>query len=74
MRPGSWPPTRAGDAAEELRGGRLICTVPLPVIDRIVFDPILSEAKRAAFEATSYEDVTRVYVQYAERNWEDARL
>ena len=48
-----------GDAAEELRGGHLICTVPLPVIDRIVFDPILSAAKRAAFAATSYQDVTR---------------
>ena len=59
-----------GAAAEELRGGHLICTVPLPVIDKIVFDPVLSAAKRAAFEATSYEDVTRVYVQYAERNWE----
>ena len=59
-----------GGAAGELRGGHLICTVPLPVIDRIVFDPILSAAKRAAFEATSYQDVTRVYVQYAERNWE----
>ncbi|WP_423928059.1 flavin monoamine oxidase family protein [Candidatus Palauibacter sp.] len=59
-----------GDAAEELKGSHLICTVPLPVIDKIVFDPILSEAKRAAFEATSYQDVTRVYVQYAERNWE----
>ncbi len=63
-----------GDAAEELRGARLICTVPLPVIDQIVFDPVLSEAKRAAFEATSYEDVTRVYVQYAERAWEDGGL
>ena len=63
-----------GDAAEELGGRQLICTVPLPVIDRIVFDPILSAAKRAAIEATSYEDVTRVYVQYAERNWEDHGL
>ena len=61
-------------AAEELRGTHLICTVPLPVIDKIVFDPILSAAKRAAFEATSYEDVTRVYVQYAERSWEDHGL
>ena len=59
-----------GDKAEELRGSHLICTVPLPVIDKIVFDPILSEAKRAAFAATSYADVTRVYVQYAERSWE----
>ncbi|WP_310757328.1 FAD-dependent oxidoreductase [Candidatus Palauibacter soopunensis] len=63
-----------GDAAGELRGGHLICTVPLPVIDKIVFDPILSAAKRAAFEATSYQDVTRVYVQYAERNWEEDGL
>ena len=62
------------DAAEELRGDHLICTVPLPVIDKIVFDPVLSEAKRAAFEATSYQDVTRVYVQYAERVWEDHGL
>ena len=59
-----------GGAAKELRGSHLICTVPLPVIEKIVFDPVLSEAKRAAFEATSYQDVTRVYVQYAERSWE----
>ena len=64
----------AGGAAAELRGDRLICTVPLPVIDRIAFDPVLSAAKRAAFAATSYEDVTRVYVQYADRAWEDHGL
>ena len=63
----------SGDG-EELHGSRLICTVPLPVIDKIVFDPILSEAKRAAFEATSYMDVTRVYVQYAKRSWESDGL
>ena len=63
-----------GDAAGELRGDRLICTVPLPVIDRIAFDPVLSAAKRAAFAATSYQDVTRVYVQYADRIWEDHGL
>ncbi len=63
-----------GHAADELRGSRLICTVPLPVIDRIVFDPVLSESKRAAFEALSYADVTRVYVQYEQRIWEDDGL
>ena len=62
-----------GDA-QKLRGKHLICTVPLPVIDKIVFDPVLSEAKRAAFEATSYVDVTRVYVQYAQRSWESDGL
>ncbi|MCY3771292.1 MAG: FAD-dependent oxidoreductase [Gemmatimonadetes bacterium] len=59
-----------GPAAQELRGSHLICTVPLPVIDKIEFDPVLSEAKQAAFEALSYQDVTRVYVQYAQRIWE----
>lgn len=63
-----------GAAVAELRGDRLICTVPLPVIDRIAFDPVLSAAKRAAFAATSYEDVTRVYVQYADRVWEEHGL
>ncbi len=64
----------SGNAAEELRGSHLICTVPLPVIDKIVFEPGLSEAKRAAFAATSYADVTRVYVQYAKRSWESDGL
>ena len=59
-----------GASTEELKGSYLICTVPLPVIDRIVFEPTLSEEKRAAFEALTYWDVTRVYVQYADRIWE----
>ena len=59
-----------GASTEELKGSYLICTVPLPVIDQIVFEPTLSEEKRAAFEALPYEDVTRVYVQYADRIWE----
>ena len=42
-----------GASTEELKGSYLICTVPLPVIDQIVFEPTLSEEKRAAFEATS---------------------
>ena len=63
-----------GPAGHELRGSRLICTVPLPVISRIEFDPALSAEKLAAFEATSYQDVTRVYVQYAQRIWGRRRI
>ena len=59
-----------GASTEELKGSYLICTVPLPVIDQIVFEPTLSAEKRAAFEALPYQDVTRVYVQYADRIWE----
>ena len=63
-----------GGAAKELRGSHLICTVPLPVIDRIEFEPALSTAKRGAIAATTYADVTRVYVQYAQRIWEEDGL
>ncbi len=63
-----------GPATKELRGRKLICTVPLPVIDKIEFDPVLSASKQSAFEATTYQDVTRVYVQYAQRIWEDDGL
>ncbi len=63
-----------GNGGEELKGSRLICTVPLPVIDKIEFVPALSAAKLAAFEALSYVDVTRVYVQYAQRIWEEDGL
>ena len=66
--------TYESGGAKEVKGSKLICTVPLPVIDKIVFDPVLSAAKRAAFEATSYSDVTRVYVQYAQRSWESDGL
>ena len=62
-----------GASTEELKGSYLICTVPLPVIDKIAFEPTLSEEKQTAFEATPYEDVTRVYVQYAGRSWEGQR-
>ena len=63
-----------GNGGEEVKGSHLICTVPLPVIDKIEFIPALSAAKLAAFEALSYQDVTRVYVQYAQRIWEEDGL
>ena len=63
-----------GGDGEELRGNHLICTVPLPVINKIEFEPALSTAKQGAIAATSYADVTRVYVQYAQRIWEEEGL
>ena len=64
----------AGSSTGELEGRHLVCTVPLPVIDRIGFEPTLSEEKSAAFAALGYDDVTRVYVQYESRIWEDDGL
>ncbi|MCY3554941.1 MAG: FAD-dependent oxidoreductase, partial [Gemmatimonadetes bacterium] len=61
----------ASGIGKELRGSHLICTVPLPVIDKIEFEPVLSIAKRGAFASVNYADVTRVYIQYAQRIWEE---
>ncbi|MFW6199493.1 MAG: flavin monoamine oxidase family protein, partial [Gemmatimonadota bacterium] len=60
--------------SEELEADHLICTVPLPVLDRIRFDPVLSTAKREAVRSLGYWDVTRVFVQYDERPWEGEGL
>lgn len=61
-----------GDASSDtLRADHLICTVPLPVLDRIEFEPGLSEEKREAMASLDYWDVTRVYIQYERRVWAD---
>ncbi|MDX1567540.1 MAG: FAD-dependent oxidoreductase, partial [Longimicrobiales bacterium] len=63
-----------GAGSVELTADHLICTVPLPVLDRIRFEPSLSPGKQAAMEALGYWDVTRVFVQYDGRPWEDDGL
>lgn len=65
------PGSAAGDT---FRADHLVCTVPLPVLDRIEFSPALSEEKRAAIEELGYWDVTRVYIQYGRRIWEEDGL
>jgi monoamine oxidase len=50
---------------------RVLCTVPLPVLQRIRFDPQLSSAKRdAADGGFAYTPSTRVFAQFGERYWE----
>jgi monoamine oxidase len=51
---------------------RAICTVPLPVLERISFSPELSAEKRAASDGGyDYRPATRVFVQFSQRFWED---
>lgn len=53
-----------------LSADRVLCTVPIPVLDRIHFDPPLSSEKaRAAAGEFDYRPSTRVFVQVAERFW-----
>ena len=54
---------------------RVLCTVPLPVLNKIDFKPLLSAEK---VDATSggynYAASTRVFVQFKERFWESEGL
>ena len=56
-------------------GDRVLCTVPLPVLNKIDFTPSLSAEK---VDATSggynYATSTRVFVQFKERFWESDGL
>ena len=52
-------------------GDRLLCTVPLPVLNRIEFTPSLSVEKIDAMSGGyNYAASTRVFFQFRERFWE----
>ncbi len=54
----------------EFTGDRALCTVPLPVLNRIQFSPQLSPEKLdAASGGYNYAASTRVFLQFAERFW-----
>jgi monoamine oxidase len=63
--------TLRGDGGWSLEGDRVLCTVPLPVLNKIRFLPELSPAKRAAAGGGfAYMPSTRVSVQFSTRFWE----
>ena len=52
-----------------------LCTVPLPVLNRIQFSPQLSDAKvEASTGGYDYAASTRVFMQFANRFWESEGL
>lgn len=54
----------------EIATDRVLCTTPVPVLDRIEFDPPLSAEKiRAAQGAFDYRASTRVFVELGRRFW-----
>ncbi len=56
-------------------GDRVLCTVPLPVLNKIEFSPSLSAEKKAAMSGGySYAPSTRVFVQFKTRFWESDGL
>ncbi|NET61445.1 MAG: NAD(P)-binding protein [Symploca sp. SIO2E6] len=55
----------------QLTADRVLCTVPLPVMENITFSPPLSPAKqRAIAGGYNYRPSTRMFVEFPERFWE----
>lgn len=59
----------------EYIGDRVLCTVPLPVLNRIQFSPQLSAEKiKASKGGYNYAASTKVFLQFANRSWEGEGL
>ncbi|NQZ82325.1 MAG: FAD-dependent oxidoreductase [Colwellia sp.] len=55
---------------EQYLADRVLCTVPLPVLNKISFTPPLSDQKTLASNGGyDYTDSTRLYTQFSERFW-----
>ncbi len=55
---------------EQYLADRVLCTVPLPVLNKISFTPPLSDEKTLASNGGyDYTDSTRLYTQFSERFW-----
>ncbi len=62
-------------SGHEYEGDYLICTVPLPVMGRIIFEPQLSAKKQLAINGGyNYRPATRMFVEFPERFWHQEGL
>ncbi|MGL5940756.1 MAG: flavin monoamine oxidase family protein [Waterburya sp.] len=62
-------------SGQETRGDCVLCTVPLPVMSRINFNPPLSASKQTAVDGGyDYRPATRMFVEFPERFWSKENL
>src|SRR5437773_157331 len=63
-----------GDGIQTITADRVICTLPFPVLKEIDVSPSFSEEKRRAIHELKLTPVTRTYLQFRNRVWEQAGL
>lgn len=62
-------------SGQQYRGDCVVCTVPLPVLGQINFQPPLSPQKQLAIAGGyNYRAATRMFVEFSERFWEKKGL
>ena len=59
----------------QFQADRVLCTVPLTVLNKINFTPALSSEKQSAMNGGfRYAPATRIYIQFKDRFWENESL
>ncbi|MCI0485874.1 MAG: FAD-dependent oxidoreductase [Blastocatellia bacterium] len=59
---------------ERITADRVICTLPFPILKEIEVIPTFSEEKQRAIEEIKLTPITRTYMQFRTRVWEQDRL
>ena len=62
------------DGIQTITADRVICTLPFPVLKDIEVSPAFSEDKQRAINELKLTPVTRTYLQFRTRVWEQAGL
>ncbi len=62
------------DGVQTFTADRVICTLPFPILKEIEINPPLSEDKQRAIRELKLTPVTRTYLQFRSRVWEQDRL
>jgi monoamine oxidase len=62
------------DGIESIIADRVICTLPFPILKEIDVTPAFSEDKQRAINELKLTPVTRTYLQFRTRVWEQAGL
>src|SRR5262249_38894160 len=59
---------------QTIRADRGLCALPFPVLGEIQIPPAFSDAKRQAISGLKLTPVTRTYLQFSSKIWEDRGL
>ncbi|MEK6408966.1 MAG: FAD-dependent oxidoreductase [Acidobacteriota bacterium] len=62
------------DGIQTIAADRVICTLPFPILKDIEVSPPFSDDKRRAIEELKLTPVTRTFLQFRNRVWEQAGL
>ncbi len=63
-----------GGEIQTITADRVVCTLPFPVLKNIEVTPAFSPEKQRAIQELKLTPVTRTYLQFRNRSWEDSKL